>query len=133
MHVSRFEVFPKSQKNRHCLKWVLLQSFSKKSLCASLTWSHWNQLKKFSPIYISRSLSRIISDTPPKFSPPPIPFISCTEVAQRIPPALMNVVEPVDHVEEGEDGGEDHPGPLIDGVHIGQVWDVHLKLGGPSP
>lgn len=45
----------------------------------------------------------------------------------------MDVVEPVDHVEEGEDGGEDHPGPLIDRVHVGQVRDVYLELRGPSP
>lgn len=46
---------------------------------------------------------------------------------------LMDVVEPVDHVEEGEDGGEDHPGPLVDGVDVRQVRDVDFQLRGPSP
>lgn len=46
---------------------------------------------------------------------------------------LMDVVKPVDHVEEGEDSGEDHPGPLVNRVHVRQVWDVHLELGSPSP
>lgn len=45
----------------------------------------------------------------------------------------MHVVKPVNYVEEGKHGGEDHPRPFVDGVDIGQVWDVDLELGSPSP
>ncbi len=45
----------------------------------------------------------------------------------------MHVVKPVNYVEEGKRGGEDHPRPLVDGVDVGQVWDVDLELGSPSP
>lgn len=45
----------------------------------------------------------------------------------------VDVVEPVDDVEKGEDGGEDHPGPLVDGVDVGQVGDGELQLRGASP
>lgn len=48
------------------------------------------------------------------------------------PLPLMNVVEPVDDVKEGEDGGKDHPGPLVDRVDVGQVGDVDLQLRGAS-
>lgn len=45
----------------------------------------------------------------------------------------VDVVEPVDDVEKGKDGGEDHPRPLIDQVHVSQVGDVDLQLRGASP
>lgn len=45
----------------------------------------------------------------------------------------MDVVKPVNYVEEGKNGGEDHSRPLVNGVDIGQVWDVDLELGSPSP
>lgn len=44
-----------------------------------------------------------------------------------------DVVEPVDEVEQWENGGEDDSGPAVDGVHIRQVWDFNFELGGPSP
>lgn len=46
---------------------------------------------------------------------------------------LVDVVEPVDQVEEGEGDGEDHTGPLVDGVDVGQVGDLDLELRGPPP
>lgn len=45
----------------------------------------------------------------------------------------MDVVEPVDQVEEGKGDREDHPGPLVDGVDVGQVGDLDLELRGPPP
>lgn len=45
----------------------------------------------------------------------------------------MHVVKPVNYVEEGKHGGEDHPRPLVDGVDVGEVRDVDLELGSPSP
>lgn len=92
-----------------------------------------NQLKKLVHCSsLTLSLSHIIPLTNP---PPPLPptFSSLPKADHQVPLGLMDVVEPVDNVEEGEDGGEDHPGPLVDRVHVGQVWDVHLELGGPSP
>ena len=50
------------------------------------------------------------------------------------PPApSVDIVQPIDDVEEGEDCGEDYPRPLVDGVDVGQVGDVDLELGGPPP
>lgn len=100
-----------------------------------------NQLKKLvhcSSLILSHTLSVTPSLSPlPTHSPQkPLPpfFMSPCQAGHQAPPQLlMDVVEPVDDVEEGEDGGEDHPGPLVDRVHVGQVWDVHLELGGPSP
>lgn len=90
-----------------------------------------NQLKKLVHCSsLTLSLSHIIPLTIP---PPPPTFSSLPKADHQVPLGLMDVVEPVDNVEEGEDGGEDHPGPLVDRVHVGQVWDVHLELGGPSP
>lgn len=60
------------------------------------------------------------------------PYRSPPQTGHVAPLALMDIIEPVDDIEEGEDGGEDHPGPLIDRVHVRQVWDVYLELWGPS-
>lgn len=101
-----------------------LKSFS------SLLVFFWKQTS-FKKVSTHFSLSRI-------FLPNPAPnalLLRRTpnhKPASRLRGVLMDIVEPVDHVEEGEDSGEDHPGPLVDRVHIGQVWDVHLELRGPS-
>lgn len=42
-----------------------------------------------------------------------------------------DIVEPVDEVEQWENGGEDDPWPAIDGVHIRQVGDFDFELRGP--
>lgn len=47
--------------------------------------------------------------------------------------ALVDVVKPVDYVEEGEGEGENNPRPSVDGVHVGQVWDFDFELRGSSP
>lgn len=39
---------------------------------------------------------------------------------------LINIVKPVNNVEEGEDSWEDHPRPFVNRVYISQVWDVDL-------
>lgn len=44
----------------------------------------------------------------------------------------MDVVQPVDQVEESEGDGEDHPGPFVYGVHVRQVGDLDLQLGRPA-
>ena len=45
----------------------------------------------------------------------------------------MDVVQPVHQVEEGEDDGEDDTRPLVYGVDVRQVRDLHLELRGPPP
>lgn len=47
--------------------------------------------------------------------------------------ALIDVVKPVDDVEEGEAEGEYYPWPSVDGVHIRQVWDFDFELRRSSP
>lgn len=94
-----------------------------------------NQLKKVGALFISHSLSLSLSLSHISLTFA-IFFTSHTSLLQArrwMALGLMDIVEPVDDVEEREDGGEDHPGPLIDWVHVGQVWDVHLQLRGPSP
>lgn len=44
-----------------------------------------------------------------------------------------DIVEPVDEVEQWENGGEDDPWPAVDGVHIRQVGDFDFELRGPPP
>lgn len=44
-----------------------------------------------------------------------------------------DVVEPVDEVEQWENGGEDDPWPAVDGVYIRQVGDFDFELRGPPP
>lgn len=44
-----------------------------------------------------------------------------------------DIVEPVDEVEEWENGWEDDPWPAVDGVHICQVGDFDFELRGPPP
>lgn len=44
-----------------------------------------------------------------------------------------DVVEPVDEVEQREDGREDDPWPAVDGVHIRQIGDFDFELRGPPP
>lgn len=39
---------------------------------------------------------------------------------------LVDIVKPVNDVEEGKDGWEDHPRPFVNRVYISQVWDVNL-------
>lgn len=46
---------------------------------------------------------------------------------------LVDVVKPVDDVEEGEDGWEDDPRPFVNGVHVSQVGDVDLQLRRAPP
>lgn len=45
---------------------------------------------------------------------------------------LVHVVEPVDQVEERERDGEDDARPLVDGVDVCQVGNLHLELWGPT-
>lgn len=45
----------------------------------------------------------------------------------------MDVVHPVDQVEEGKGDGEDDAGPLVYGVDIRQVWDLDFELRRPPP
>lgn len=47
--------------------------------------------------------------------------------------ALLNVVKPVDQVEEDERDWEDGARPLVYGVDIHEVGDLDLELGGPPP
>lgn len=51
----------------------------------------------------------------------------------RTVPVLVDVVKPVNNVEEGEESGEEHPRPLVDRVYISQVWDGDLELRRASP
>lgn len=44
----------------------------------------------------------------------------------------MNIIKPVDEVEEGEGRGEYNPWPSVDGIHISEVWDFDFELWGPS-
>lgn len=47
--------------------------------------------------------------------------------------ALIHIVQPVDHIKEGESGREYYPWPSIDGVHVCEVRDFDLELrGAPS-
>lgn len=47
--------------------------------------------------------------------------------------ALVDIIKPVDQIEEGEGDGEDYPGPLVYGVDICEVRDLDFELGGPPP
>lgn len=44
-----------------------------------------------------------------------------------------DIVEPIDKVEEWENGREDDPWPPVNGIHICQIRDFDLELRGPSP
>lgn len=44
-----------------------------------------------------------------------------------------DVVEPIDKVEQWENGREDDPWPPINGVHIRQIRDFDFELRGPPP
>lgn len=46
--------------------------------------------------------------------------------------ALMDVIEPVDEVEEGEGRREYNPRTSVDGVHVGEVRDFDFELRGSS-
>lgn len=46
---------------------------------------------------------------------------------------LVDVVKPVDQVEEGECDGEDDTGPLVYGIDIREVRDLDFELRGPPP
>lgn len=46
---------------------------------------------------------------------------------------LVHIIKPIDDVEEGKNHGEEYAGPPIYGVHISQVGDGDLQLGGASP
>lgn len=131
--VSRLRCFPNPKRVITDWKcWVLLQSVQK-SLRSPQFFSNEPAKKKL--VHCSSlilSLCHIIFLTFAK-SHPPSPFASPPQDGHQVPLGLMDVIEPVDDVEEGEDGREDHPGPLIDRVHVRQVWDIHLELGGPSP
>lgn len=54
-------------------------------------------------------------------------------VRSSTPTFLMDIVKPVNYVEEGKHGGEDHSRPLVDGVDVRQVRYVHLELRSSSP
>lgn len=47
--------------------------------------------------------------------------------------ALMDVVKPVDQVEEGEGDWKDDTGPLVYGIDIREVRDLDFKLRRPPP
>lgn len=104
-----------------------------KSLLYLRIFSKTNHLKKVGALFISHSLSHThpLSHFLLFFPSSPSSLFLYMPAASRL--SLMDVVKPVDHVEEGEDSGEDHPGPLVNRVHVRQVWDVHLELGSPSP
>ena len=42
--------------------------------------------------------------------------------------ALVNVIQPVDEVEQREGGREDDPRPPVDGVDVREVGDLDLQL-----
>lgn len=46
---------------------------------------------------------------------------------------LIDVVKPVDQVEEGERNRENHARPLVYGVDIREVGDLDFELRGPPP
>lgn len=46
---------------------------------------------------------------------------------------LVDIIKPVDQIEEGEGDGEDDPGPLVYGVDVCEVWDLDFELRGPPP
>lgn len=57
---------------------------------------------------------------------------SCFSFPRKCP-CSVDVVKPVNNVEEGEHGGEDHPRPLIDRVYVSQVGDGDFELGRAPP
>lgn len=46
---------------------------------------------------------------------------------------LVDIVKPVDEVEEGECDWENNTGPLVDGVDIREVRYLDFELRGPPP
>lgn len=46
---------------------------------------------------------------------------------------LVDIVKPVDQVEEGECNWEDDAGPFVYGIDICEVGDLDFELRGPSP
>lgn len=46
---------------------------------------------------------------------------------------LVDVIEPVDQIKEGECDWEDDSRPLVYGVDVREVWDLDFELGGPPP
>lgn len=40
------------------------------------------------------------------------------------PSSLVDIVKPVNDVEEGKHCWEDHPRPFVNRVYVSQVWDV---------
>ena len=46
---------------------------------------------------------------------------------------LVDIVEPIDNVEKGKNGGEDHSRPLVHRVYVSQVGDCDLQLGRAPP
>lgn len=125
-----FKVFPKSWKS-HC--WLVLGAAGVHPNVSAFIFSKMNQQKSWCTVYFFFPL--ILSHTSLSFvkNLPLVPLFGSPQHEPWDPVGLMNVVEPVDHIEEGEDRREDHPGPLINRVHVRKVWDVHLELRGPSP
>lgn len=40
----------------------------------------------------------------------------------------VHIIKPVDDVEKNESDGKHHPGPLVYGIDISQVWDFDFEL-----
>lgn len=45
--------------------------------------------------------------------------------------AQSDIVEPVDEVEQWENGGKNDPWPAVNGIHIRQIRDFDFELRGP--
>lgn len=56
-----------------------------------------------------------------------------TETGLKNISALIDIIKPVDKVEEGEGAGEYYPRPSVDGVHVSEVWDFDFELRRSSP
>lgn len=42
--------------------------------------------------------------------------------------ALVDIIKPVDQIEEGEGDWEDDPGPLVYGIDICEIRDLDFEL-----
>lgn len=45
---------------------------------------------------------------------------------------LVYIVKPINDIKKGKCDGEEHSGPLVYGVHVSQVRDLHFELRGTS-
>lgn len=47
-------------------------------------------------------------------------------------PTLVYIVKPINDIKKWKGDGEEHSGPLVYGVHVSQVRDLHFELRGAS-